>query len=230
MKILLQLFVVCLLVISLQGVNVTWQEDSLSEYLWQKTTALHEEALKSSYIQALKSGSLDPVKFGAYNVQDSVYCYYSKQSMDTAAERATNQSLKAFFEARAKSYDTYYKSLFKEWQIQNPSGIQLGSACAGYVNHIHNVATSMDPIYLVPALIPCARLWPWIGGQMGAKTENFGVYTKWVRENLDPDSHGYEKYEAVINEAYKDGHIDKQIALKIYTLSMQGEVAFFSSV
>jgi hypothetical protein len=59
---------------------------------------------------------------------------------------------------------------------------------------------------------------------------NFGVYKKWVMENLDPDYHGYSKYEKVINAAFVEGRINLNVALDVYTRSMQGEVAFFSSV
>ncbi|XP_045192634.2 uncharacterized protein LOC123548979 [Mercenaria mercenaria] len=231
MKLWLFLIAFGLVSVSLECSTVKPPEVSLSDYLWQETVQQRQAALASSFIQGLKMVSLDPTNFGAYMVQDSVYCYLVKTNLDLAATRVKNNSqLKQFLEARSSSYEKYYKALFKAWHISNANGISLGTAIAGYMKHLDNVASKMDPIYLVAALIPCARLWPWLGGQIGADTGNFGVYNKWVTENLNPGSHGYEKYEAVINNAAEQGLIDSQMALQVYTRSMQGEVGFFSSV
>ena len=64
----------------------------------------------------------------------------------------------------------YTKKMFDQWHIAYGPAIKLGSACEKYNNDIRNVAITMDPIYLVAALIPCAKLWPWLGQQLGAET------------------------------------------------------------
>lgn len=58
--------------------------------------------------------------------------------------------------------------MFNTWHIEDPNGIILGPACANYVNHLYDVANNTDPIYMVVALTPCAKLWPWLGGQINA--------------------------------------------------------------
>jgi len=59
---------------------------------------------------------------------------------------------------------------------------------------------------------------------------DFGVYTKWVRENFNPDPSGAVEYEAWINAADQQGHIVRERALQVYKESMSGEAAFFGSV
>ena len=80
----------------------------------------------------------------------------------------------------------------EQWHIVDPSGIKLGAACENYVNHERNVATTMDPIYLVVAMIPCVKLWPWLGQQIEADTVyalcvlGYGVFrSNTIANNVD---------------------------------------------
>lgn len=59
--------------------------------------------------------------------------------------------------------------MLKEWHIEDISGIKLGEACSNYVNHLGNVTNNFEPIYIVAALLPCVKLWPWIGEEIGAE-------------------------------------------------------------
>ncbi|KAH3819073.1 uncharacterized protein LOC127831628 [Dreissena polymorpha] len=202
----------------------------LAEYLWAQTTAYQKAALQSGYVQGLKSVALNPEGFGGYMVQDSVFCFKAQGNIDIAVTNATDAILRKFLEARSESYKAYYQSLFDTWHIEDASGIKLGTECTEYVNHEHNVATTMNSIYFVVAMIPCAKLWPWIGQQINAIGGSFGVYDEWVKANFNPDSSGVEKYEKLINTAEQDGHIDRKIALDVYTASMKGEAGFFGSI
>lgn len=202
----------------------------LSEYLWEATTNYRQEAYQSGFIQGLKKISLNPEGFGGYMIQDVAYCYSAKESIDIAANRAKDSDVKTFLQKRSDSYKSYCAELFKTWHIDNPACVSLSQSCKDYVNHEKNVATSYDSIYMIIALIPCAKLWPWLGQQIGAGEGNFGVYTDWVRINLNPDSSGVQKYEKIINDADKTGHITRDLALAVYKGSMKGEADFFSSI
>ncbi|XP_045173397.2 uncharacterized protein LOC123534952 isoform X2 [Mercenaria mercenaria] len=178
----------------------------LSDYLWNSSEATR-----------------------AYSVQDAVYFFHVKKSLDTAADRTEDEDLKAFLSERSKSYEKYFKEASGIWHINDPEGIVLGTACQNYVNHLKDVATTMDGYYLVVALTPCVRLWPWIGGQIGVQSKPFGVYTDWAKNNLSPDYKGYMKYEAVFNKAYLEQKITQAESLNVYKTSMASEVAFFNT-
>ena len=59
---------------------------------------------------------------------------------------------------------------------------------------------------------------------------NYGPYASWASSDFDPTSTGYQKSEALINDAYGNGQIDKNKALRIYYNSMEGEALFFNSI
>ncbi|XP_053393350.1 uncharacterized protein LOC123530333 [Mercenaria mercenaria] len=201
--------------------------EKLSDYLWSETNELQQAALDTYVVQGLKNGSLDPSDFGAYMVQDAIYTHSSKESIDVTIGKTTDPDLKQFLQEKAKSYESLYIDLFKQWHIDDPHGIKLGSACENYTNHLSNVAKTMEPAYLVVAMVPCVKLWPWIGTQIKADFNSFGVYTKWIRENFDPEYKGYQVYDLMVDDAYREGTIDKDIALSVYVASMKGEVDFF---
>ncbi|KAL3890952.1 hypothetical protein ACJMK2_003221 [Sinanodonta woodiana] len=210
--------------------RVQAEVEPLSEYLWLSTKSQQNAALNSKFIQGLKYGNLDPVDFGAYMVQDSVFCYYSKESIDVAYAKATDPNLKNFLEHKSESYKTYYEGLFKTWCIRDPNGIDLNKACADYAALENNVSKTMVSLYLVVALIPCLKLWPWLGQEIYKIPHHFGVYESWVQANLDPTYDGYKKLEQIIDDAFLVGEIDKEQALFVYQGCMSGEANFFSSV
>ncbi|KAK3086831.1 hypothetical protein FSP39_024217 [Pinctada imbricata] len=163
-------------------------------------------------------------------VQDSVYCFEAKGALDIAASKSHKiPGLKAFLEAQAKSYEEYYEDLYKEWHIKSANGICLNSACQNYVDELTSVAKDYDPIYLVAACIPCAKLWPWLGQELHNSQHNFGCYGTWVDENFNPTSVSYKKLEAFVNAAYVEKMIDEATLTKIYSTCMQCEADFFGS-
>ena len=82
----------------------------------------------------------------------------------------------------------------------------------------------MDPIYTFVAMIPCNRLWPWLGKEMRKTSTNFGVYKEWIDENF---AEGSTTLEDFVN-AHSDT-IDWKTALDVYTKSMEGEYELFNS-
>lgn len=53
--------------------------------------------------------------------------------------------------------------LFEKWHINDGKAIGLGEACQEYVKTVAEVAEKDDAYYMLVALIPCGRLWSWIG-------------------------------------------------------------------
>ena len=206
----------------------------LSDYLWNQTAEIRKEALNASLIYGMKAKCLNPSQFGAYIVDDIKYVYEGSKSWKIAGGRAAdgNITIQKFLEKEAKKWDAYLESYKGNWHIANTDGIEMGKAVANYVTQIRNVAknVTLPPVYTIVALTPCAKLWPWIGKQIGAEINNFGVYTSWVKTNLDPNDKGYLKYEALVQWAYEKKIVTADKALEIFNTSMHGEVNFFNSV
>ncbi|CAC5425770.1 unnamed protein product [Mytilus coruscus] len=198
--------------------------------MWKETEKTRMEAFTSNFVQGVKDGILHPTSFGAYMVQDSVYCQRVTDSLKVAAEREKCGPLKRFLEQQKNDYEEYYEDLFKNWHIRDGKAIGLGKECQEYVDTVAGVADKDDAHYMLVALIPCGRLWPWIGQKLKEANHCFGAYTDWVNTNFKPTSEGYKKLEVLVNAALAKKKIEKQKALNIYSKCMNGEADFFGSV
>ncbi|XP_063679777.1 uncharacterized protein LOC134815194 [Bolinopsis microptera] len=203
----------------------------LSDYLWEQTAAYQQQALNSSLIYGMRARCLDPSEFGGYMLDDTLYCYETSLSLKKAGDRSNdNTTLKEHMESTADSWEEYWEWLKDIWHVENAGGIKMGEAGQAYVDHIRNVSEHESPVYTILALTPCAKLWPWLGKQIGSGSNDFGVYTSWVEENLVPTSTGYMEYQDHVEWAYEAGVVTAEKALEIFTASIQNEVNFFNSV
>lgn len=204
----------------------------LSDILWEETISYHLKALDSNLISGMKKKCLDPSEFSGYLVDDTAYVNYGSKSLEIAANRSDDEALKDYMKTNAALWYEYWESMKNTVHVANIKGIAMGDAVTNYVNHIRYVAQdeSLQPVYTLLALTPCARLWPWLGKQIGSGTKNFGVYTSWVEGNLDPHDTVYKEFEKRFNLAFSQGDITINNALRIYSKSMKYEVEFFNSV
>ena len=203
----------------------------LSDYLWEQTDRYQQQALDTNIIHGVREYCLNPSEFGGFMVDDSAFSYEVMKSFQIAAKRSgSNETVHKFLESEANLWKSSWEFLHDVWHIKKTEGIKVGKAASTYMDHIRNVAITEHPVYTILALIPCIKLWPWLGEQIGSGTKDFGVYTSWVEESFDPSTLDYLKYQDYIEWAYESGIITAERALEIFTDSMQNEVTFFNSV
>ncbi|XP_069136616.1 uncharacterized protein [Argopecten irradians] len=204
--------------------------DKFSTFLWNTTLGIRMAVLHTSFVNGIKTGKLDPVKFGAFNVQDAIYLYKQQQNIATAAKKAKDKYEKQYdyLEPRIETYKGLYEEEFKKWHIKSADAIELGQAVKGYTEYEEKVALTKESIYFLIAMCPCLKLWPWVGQQIAGG--DFGVYKKWAASNFDPTYIGYTKVDDLIDQAFEEGMINQVEAEAIYTRCMEGERDFFNSV
>ncbi|KAL5004003.1 hypothetical protein ScPMuIL_017459 [Solemya velum] len=197
----------------------------LTKWLWEQTIQYHQQALDTPFIQGMKNGTLDPALFGVYNLQDAVYCYNATECLKIVKENS-HGSMKEFADSKIEAYKDYTESMFEMWHVLNPSGVKMNRAAQMYSAHELDVAKNMDPIYSFISMIPCLRLWPWLGQRLRNTPHNFGVYENWIDTNLSGD--GYQHMEEFVNDQFSN--INEGKALDVYRTSMMYEYEFFNSV
>ncbi|OWF39039.1 uncharacterized protein LOC110465566 [Mizuhopecten yessoensis] len=215
---------VCLLLLVVPKTDA----ESLSEYLWNQTESIRNNALSTYFVQGIGNGTLNPTAFGSYMIQDSVYIYNAKRSIDSAVYRAPEGKLKEFLRGKSASFERYYHALFKKWHIKDPADIKVCAACQSYADYEHQIAATEDTIYMIVAMLPCYKLWPWLGQQL--QSANHGVYDDWFNSNFDPQYEGYKALDALVDAADVKQTISRNKALEVYTRCMLGEYEFFDSV
>ena len=163
-------------------------DDSIAWKLWLACQDVAQEALNSDYVQGIKSGTLDPNRYGQYTLQDAVYCHHAQsdyQGLESRATAAGESALAAFAKARCESYASYNAHTFKTWHIQNADALAPGKAAQTYIDFEHQIANEWEPIYGVLAMIPCDQLWSYLATQLKDDAGSGNLYSFWIKGNND---------------------------------------------
>lgn len=199
-------------------------DDSLFFQLWNANQEIAVKALNTDYIQGIKNGTLDPIKYGAFTVSDAYYCYNGAQDYLNAESQASDASLKAFLLQKYNSYLAYNTSFTTTWHLRDASGIVPLQTAIDYSEFEHNVASFQDPIYTLIVMIPCEYLWYWLAHQISPPTTG-NLYASWITGNNYPDG-AYAMGNFI--EQYRQSHnIDPTLAQNLYAQAMSYELQNF---
>jgi thiaminase (transcriptional activator TenA) len=202
--------------------------DSLFWKMWSSCTGIAQEALQTPFIQGIKSGTLDPIRYGGFNVNDAYYCFHGAQDYLASARRAADPTLQMFLNKKHSSYQKYNATFPGIWRIRDCAGIVPFEVCQQYSDFEITVASQEDPIYCLIVMLPCEYLWYWLAVQLGSpKPEN--LYASWVTGNDSPKG-PYAMGNFL--DAYQREHpggVDEQKAIQIYTQAMTFEQQNFAA-
>lgn len=202
--------------------------DSLFWTMWGSCSHLAEEALQTPFIQGIKTGTLDPVRYGAFNVSDAYYCFHGAKDYADAIKRADHPTLKAFLSIKYNGYQKYNATFPEVWRIKDATSIIPFDACHQYCTFETHVASMEDPIYCLVVMLPCEYLWYWLATQLNPPALQ-NLYAPWVTGNLS--SKGAYAIGNFLNTYQKEnpGVLDDQKATQIYTQAMTFEMKNFAA-
>ena len=207
-------------------------EDSISWQLWLACQDIAQAALATDYVQGIKSGTLDPNRYGQYTVQDAAYCYGAAadyQTVETRARAAGFADLAAFAQARYVGYQSYNTSFLDTWHIARGDAVVPSEAVKAYIGFEHHVTNELPPIYGIIAMIPCDELWPWLATELTPFATPSNLYAFWITQNAD--WHGAYRLGNFV-DAFFAAHpesYDHDTALHVMRSCMTCEVNFFRS-
>jgi len=249
----------------------TDSEQSLfGELLWKSVMLKNypDDAYRTTFIQGIQNVNLRPNNYGAYMIQDAIYLLRASKYFlilnNRANEEITNEEAKpltdkndnlinwykelaTFAYDRATSYNSYWENMKKTWNIKNPDEIRLNEAVTAYLHLQRDVFESkkVNLIHCLIVMIPCERLWPWLGRKADTIMTNVlgdnkkdTLYYFWINDNArldkNPPDPYFGKIETKVNNLYskftdEEKTLNFPIAEKIYELATLGEVNFFTS-
>ncbi|XP_062517939.1 uncharacterized protein LOC134193153 isoform X3 [Corticium candelabrum] len=126
-------------------------------------------ALDTDFIQGIKTGTLDPTVYKDYATQDAVYVYSGASllsSLITVCKHENLEDLEMFASAELELWSDVATNMLTQWHITDPSNVVLNSAAAGYKNFMEKAFLTLPPYNAIIALLPCNRLWNWLGEQL----------------------------------------------------------------
>lgn len=188
----------------------------------------------TDFIQGIRNGSLSPETYGSVSVLDAYYCYEAAKSIWHACGKADeNSELQVTLKKFYNSYAQYNGTFYSTWHVPASQNVVPTSAFETYAKHERAVAETASPIYLLPALMPCYKLWAWMAYKIYQDPgKQPGVYEFWVEGNMghEGESGSATLADSVISKWIQAGkEFDESKALDIFKKSMQCEYAVFSS-
>eukprot|EP00479_Gromia_sphaerica_P003118 TRINITY_DN13625_c0_g1_i1.p1 TRINITY_DN13625_c0_g1~~TRINITY_DN13625_c0_g1_i1.p1 ORF type:complete len:127 (+),score=16.93 TRINITY_DN13625_c0_g1_i1:246-626(+) len=112
--------------------------------------------------------------------------------------------------------------------------LKYSEAVTGYID-VQREALKTNWTSFLASMIPCARLWPWIAGELWKlyhdKAEA-NVYAWWWQEQVNdkgvPDYHSAEKLESYVNQDIAANPSLYDEVQKYYELAMKSERNLFT--
>jgi len=198
--------------------------DSLFWKMWNTCKNIAQDTLHTDFIQGIKAGTLNPVKYGGFNVSDAYYCFKGAQDYLAAANRASHPTLSAFLLKKHHSYQSYNQTFPTIWHVKDADGIVPTEVCTQYAAFESQIATNEDPIYTLITMLPCEYLWAWLGSELSPPTDG-NLYADWITGNDYPDgAYTMGNFIEIYRQQYP---IDEGKSLKLYKQAMTYEYENF---
>jgi thiaminase (transcriptional activator TenA) len=194
--------------------------DSLFFQMWNANIGTAEYALSTDFIQGIKNGTLDPIKYGAFNVSDAYYCYNGADDFQTAAQKSADPTLQAFLMKKYTSYVKYNQTFTSIWHLKDASGIVPTPITFEYSAFEQQVALNNHAIYTLITMIPCEYLWYWLANQISPPSSG-NLYASWITDNSSPN--GSYAMGNFLEQYIQTNQIDLNYAMEIYTIAMTFE-------
>ncbi|KAF4731705.1 hypothetical protein FOZ63_017202 [Perkinsus olseni] len=138
----------------------------MSEKLWKDNQDLARMSLHHPFVQGLADGTLDPKAFKHYVAQDAFFlngyiralCYCTAKSDVTATEK----DLLVLLDGVRREAEALHHNYIDSPEVDSPA-----PACRKFVDFLLSIGRAdCGPSVMVAALIPCARLYAWIGKEL----------------------------------------------------------------
>jgi thiaminase/transcriptional activator TenA len=164
---------------------------SLADELFENSLDIAKSALDTCFIRGIKHGTLDPQKYGAYEVQDCAYVDHGSTILKLLAEKAQAHELphlKEFADKHAQSWQGVAVQMLQMWHLTDPKAVALCDAVKNYQKFEERILDKYQPYYVILSLLPCQKLWTWLGEELKPYANVNNVYSSWINECSQPQA------------------------------------------
>ncbi len=194
---------------------------------WDDVADLRRDVLGCDFIVRLADGSLPATVFDRYLAQDVHYLRGYERHLRALADASVGTEAAAWRSAAdgcaAEARDLHHRRL-GPGRVQDP----VHPVCAGYLAHLQAAADSGSPAVLAAAVLPCFRVYAWVGTQLGAVAEGH-PFADWTAAYGDPGfaAASAEATARVEELARSASAADRGRMARAHRRSTEWEVAFF---
>ena len=200
----------------------------LHESLWKGNVDLAERCLEHPFVRGLADGTLDREAFRRYVAQDAFFLRAFFRAYALAAARGDDfEQALLFHELMAgvldelKLHANYAKTLGIDLDDVKPF-----AATSAYTDFLLRAASHNSLGEIVAAMVPCMRLYLFLGTTLTASLRPDHPYGDWI-EAYSGD--GFKTLCARLEALLDDIASDSPVVRDAYRYAMQCELNFFSA-
>lgn len=160
-------------------------------------------------------------------LQDAAYCYFVASALNTAMENAKKKDKVSEMLGKLKQkYSDYSQKVLSEKNIKDVSVIKLDEHYQKQLQLLNQLAKD-DPINVVAAALPRAKLWKWLDEQ---NKGDFGPFNTHFKDYLEPHFTDHKDMEKLIENENEAGHVDKKKVKELFQATMFFEISVSVSI
>ncbi|XP_039523769.1 uncharacterized protein si:ch1073-67j19.1 isoform X2 [Pimephales promelas] len=199
--------------------------EDVYEYLWEKNKDIANKTLGTDFLIQMQNGSLQAERYVNFTIQDIGYLLRVTRMLKRLSGKDTQPTeLRDFMKGRYSSYKSFADFMLKQYFFKGEPPIQQTPAMRKYLSFYRNLLEKEDPLYFAVGLLPCSRLWVWLGNNLSIPPTN--AYYTWKVDNMG--GHPEKHYRALLNKSLNTPEKVSK-ANVIFRTQMQNEHDFFFS-
>ena len=198
-----------------------------AQELWIRNRDLADACLAHPFVQGIASGALSLERFRVYIGQDVYFLEaFARAYALAAAKSPDREGLAVFKDLLVGVFDelSLHESYAKRWGVSlDPAPLP---ATRTYTDFLLRTA-SLDPVgHTAAALVPCMRLYAFLGQELVSKLDPESAYGEWVETYASPE---VETLAARLEGLFDQYGGEPETLARLYRQAMEFELAFFQS-
>ncbi|BAU42217.1 TenA family protein [Leptolyngbya sp. O-77] len=201
---------------------------ALAETLWQENQDLAIACLNHPFVQGIGDGSLDKAKFSYYVGQDAFFLEAFARAYSIAAAKAPDwQGFQVFHNLAGGVLHelNLHEGYAAQWGV-DLRAVQPGAATRRYTDFLLATAWSQTVGVAAVAMLPCMKLYAFLGQALAASGIPTHAYADWIRTYSSAEFEPLTVQLADLSEQYATL---TPLVQATYRYAMQCELDFFES-
>lgn len=201
---------------------------SLSETLWQNYKKWAIACLEHPFVQGIKQGTLPTKKFAYYVGQDAFFLEAFARAYSIAAAKSPDWEGFRIFHSLADGVLDELKlhhGYAANWDVSLDQ-VEPGAATRQYTDFLLATAWSQDIGITACAMLPCMKLYAFLGEQLAQPQVPQHSYSDWIRTYSSAE---FTPLVVQLSDLVNQYAVAGDLSKSAYRYAMQCELNFFQA-
>lgn len=201
---------------------------SVAQTLWDANESVAIACLHNPFMQGIADGTLSKTRFAYYVGQDAFFLDAFARAYSIAAAKAPDRVGFTTFHRLADGVLeelTLHQRYAAQWGVDLQT-IHPGAATRRYTDFLLATAWSQEVGVTTAAMLPCMKLYAFLGERIAAQGLPSHAYSDWVHTYASPEFHGLAQQLAELGDRYSQLN---PITKTTYRYAMDCELDFFQA-